>query len=406
MKPEQWPVGVSLSADVEYRADRPEPYRARVRWIDASSKRRRSKSLACHTEHDALEWIEAIRRMALAGVDPDTATMTLADYGESVMPLALRGLEGKTLEPYLAGWRKRVVPALGHLPLRMITNGAVDRAVHGWIADECSRSTVKNSLAALVRVMEQAVRDGIVDRNPARVIGWQREYQRAEDELNDPRALALPSWQALSDLAAALVARSADQFDGWGEVVIFAACTAARIGEVAGVRCADIDTGAWTWTVRRQTTPSPGGLIDKGTKGKRARAVPLIDEIRPLILRRLDAAGHDQAARVFTGPRGGRITTAVLRDATHWDEVVAELGYEHLRRHDLRHTGLTWMADAGVPIHVLRKIARHGSLVTTQRYLHPDDQSIAAAGTALSAHLTANWSPDGPQLRLVQGSEH
>lgn len=31
------------------------------------------------------------------------------------------------------------------------------------------------------------------------------------------------------------------------------------------------------------------------------------------------AAGHDPAARVFTGPRGGRITTAVLRDATHWE---------------------------------------------------------------------------------------
>ena len=114
--------------------------------------------------------------------------------------------------------------------------------------------------------------------------------------------------------------------------------------------------------------------------------------------------GHAPAARIFTGPRGGRITTAVLRDATHWDEVVTQLGYEHLRRHDLRHTGLTWMADAGVPVHVLRKIAGHGSLVTTQRYLHPDAQSIADAGTALSAHLTANWSPNGPQLRLVKDS--
>jgi integrase len=62
---------------------------------------------------------------------------------------------------------------------------------------------------------------------------------------------------------------------------------------------------------------------------------------------------------LFTGPRGGRITTAVLRDATHWDEVATALGYEHLRRHGLRHTGLTWMGDAGVPVHVLRKIAGH-----------------------------------------------
>jgi integrase len=399
-----WPVGVSLSADIEHRPDRPEPYRARVRWIDPATKRRKSKSQACSSEQAALQWIEAIRRVAQAGIDPETASMTLATYGDSIMPLALRGLERKTLDPYLAGWRKRVVPALGHLSLRMITNGAVDRAVHGWIAERCGRSTVKNSLAVLVRVMEQAVRDGIMDRNPARVIGWQRDYQRAEDELDDPRSLALPDWQALCGLAAALVARSADHFEGWGDVVIFAACTAARIGEVSGVRCADIDRDAWTWTVRRQTTPGPGGLIDKGTKGKRARTVPLIEEVRPLVERRLDAVGHDPAARVFTGPRGGRITTAVLRDATHWDEVVTQLGYEHLRRHDLRHTGLTWMADAGVPVHVLRKIAGHRSLVTTQRYLHPDAQSIADAGTALSAHLTANWSPNGPQLRLVKDS--
>jgi len=87
--------------------------------------------------------------------------------------------------------------------------------------------------------------------------------------------------------------------------------------------------------------------------------------------------------------------------------VVTGLGYEHLRHHDLRHTGLTWMADAGVPVHVLRKIAGHGSLVTTQRYLHPDSQSITAAGAALSAHLSAmtvEWSQSGSKLRLVQGS--
>ena len=223
-----------------------------------------------------------MRRLAGAGADPDTSTMTLAEYGDAVMPLAMRGLEGKTLDPYLAGWRKRVVPALGHLPIRMLSNGVVDRAVHGWIAEQCSRSTVKNSLAVLVRVMEQAVRDGLIERNPAHVVGWQREYQRAEDELDDPRSLALPDWRALHDLAAALVARSADHFPGWGEVVIFAACTAARIGEVSGIRRADIDRRTWTWTVRRQTTSGPGGLIDKGTKGKRARAVPLIEDVRRL----------------------------------------------------------------------------------------------------------------------------
>jgi integrase len=394
------PLGVSVKADVEYREGRPKPYKARVRWSDPTTGERRSKSHSTATPEEAQTWIDDLTRAASGGLNPAAATQRLADYGNNVMPLATRGLERKTLDPYLAGWRLRVVPTLGHIPTRMITNGVVDRAVYGWIADECSRSTVKNTLAILVRVLEQAVRDGVVDHNVARVTGWQREYQQAEDDLDDPRSLALPNWETLVKLADALVARSHGHFTGWGHIITFAACTAARIGEVSGVRAGDIDRETWTWTVRRQTTPGPGGLIDKGTKGKRARKVPIIAEVRPMVTERLDSAtGPD--ARLFTGPRGGRISTAVLRDATHWDEVVTELGFEHLRRHDLRHTGLTWLADAGVLPHVLRKIAGHGSLTTTQRYLHPDQHSISEAGNALSAHLNAPRSPVGPRLRAV-----
>ncbi|AIJ24802.1 tyrosine-type recombinase/integrase [Amycolatopsis methanolica] len=387
------PIGLTLTSDIERRpgadGDR---FRARVRWIDPVTRKRPSRSETFGSEDEALQWIDRLCTLAEQGVDPAAATQTLAGYGDAVMPLALRGLESKTTDPYLAGWRKRVVPTLGHIAVRMITNGAVDRAVHGWIADGCGKSTVKNSIAVLVRVMEQAVRDGITDRNPARITGWQRSYALAEDELNDPRSLALPDWETLTRLADELIRHSADKagrnaYPGWGDVVIFAACTAARIGEVSGCRVGDIDTETWTWTVRRQTTTAPGGLIDKGTKGKRARIVPLIEEVRPLVQRLLDKAGTDPMARLFTGPRGGRITTAVLRDATHWDEVVSKLGYEHLRRHDLRHTGLTWMADAGVPVHHLRKIAGHGSLITTQRYLHPDHASITGAGELLTNYL-------------------
>ncbi|MEU3750149.1 MULTISPECIES: tyrosine-type recombinase/integrase [Streptomyces] len=387
------PVGVRLSTDVEYRPNRANPYRARVRWFDPTTKRRKSVSEGKDSEEEAQAWIQTIIEAAEAGLAPSVATMKLADYGDANMELALRGLELKTRDPYLSGWRVRVVPAMGHLPVRLITNGAVDRTVQNWIADEHGRSTVKNTIAVLVRVMEQAVRDGIIKVNPARVTGWQKLYKQAEDELLDPRALALPGWEALVELADALVAASHGEYRGWGEVVLFAACTAARIGEVSGCRVGDIDTTNWIWTVRRQTTPAPGGLVDKGTKGKRARHVPIIEEIRPLVAQRVLAAGPDPDARMFTGPRGGRISTAVLRDATHWDDVVMKLGFEHLRRHDLRHTGLTWFADAGVQVHVLRKIAGHGSLTTTQRYLHPDVHKITAAGAALSAHLSVLRAP-------------
>jgi hypothetical protein len=49
----QVPTGVSLSADIEYREDRPTPYKARVRWIDPATGRRLSISEATATIEDA-----------------------------------------------------------------------------------------------------------------------------------------------------------------------------------------------------------------------------------------------------------------------------------------------------------------------------------------------------------------
>jgi integrase len=285
----------------------------------------------------------------------------------------------------------------------MITAGVADRAVSGWIVDGRSRSAVKNSLGALSRIIDQAVRDEVIERNRVEVTGGQRQYDRYEDELDDPRSLALPNWGTLTKLAAALVAASSDQYAAWDDVVIFAACTASRIGEVSGRRVQDIDTGQWIWTLRRQTSPGPGGLKDKSTKGKRSHKVPIIEDIRPMVLNRIEAANRKPEARLFVGPRGGRIQTGVLRRATHWPDVVTKLGYEHLRRHDLRHTGLTWFADAGVPLHRLQHIAGHTDPRITERYLHPDNEALQGDGARLSIHLRAPSGPKMvPRLRAVQ----
>jgi integrase len=400
------PVAISLSSDIEVRDGLADAYRARVRWTDPHTKKRKSISETFATRGEAEEWIGTAQGAAGRGVDPHVAAMTVAEYGTANMKLALRGIARKTTDPYLAGWRKRVVPVLGHLPLTMVSNGIVDRAIKAWIADGASRSTVKNSLAVLVLVMEQAVRDEIIERNPSRVFGWQRQYELVEDEVDNPRALALADFHALETLSAALVAKSNPSYQGWGDAVIFAACTAARIGEVSGCLVRDINTKDWLWTVRRQTTPSPGelaegltrstggGLVDKGTKGRRSRVVPLIPQVHETVMRRLKAVGNKPDARLFTGPRGGPISTAGLRRATHWNDVVTALGYEYLTRHGLRHTGLTWMADSGVKPHVLQKIAGHGSITTTQRYLHPDYETIAEAGGLLSNHLSERSRPN------------
>jgi integrase len=52
------------------------------------------------------------------------------------------------------------------------------------------------------------------------------------------------------------------------------------------------------------------GLVDKNAKGKRARQVSLTEPFRDLVNRRIELAGNEADARLFTGPKGGPITTA------------------------------------------------------------------------------------------------
>jgi integrase len=123
------------------------------------------------------------------------------------------------------------------------------------------------------------------------------------------------------------------------------ATTALRISEVSGLQVRDVDIERGLLHVSRQTYPGRGGLVTKQTKGRRRRAVPVIEPLRPTLARL--TVDRDPEERLVTGPRGGVITTATLRDATGWDQLVADLGLPGLVRHGLRHTALTWMAEAG-----------------------------------------------------------
>lgn len=92
-------------------------------------------------------------------------------------------------------------------------------------------------------------------------------------------------------------------------------------------------------------------------------------------------------APLLRGPRGGVFTTAALRDATGWDELVASLGLQGLRHHDLRHAGATWFANAGIPIQVVGDILRHASVETTRAYLPTDNTALQNAAARMNEHL-------------------
>ena len=375
------PLGAVVHTDIR---ERPGPrgvgYLARARWTHPRTGRREETTRTFASRARAESWLDDKQVQARTGVD---RAQTLAAFCEQLGDRWARTIDSSsTFDPYSAGLRLRVLPDLGHLAVGMLTAGLIDRAIDRW-EKAYSVSTVKNTVAALVLVLDEAVRDGLLPRNPAKDRARRSRVGQARTHRDgsDPRDLALPDVATLNALVVEVVARGRHQC--WGDMVMLLATTAMRISEVSGLLVGDVDLDAGLMHVGRQTYPGRGGLITKTTKGRRRRVVPIIEQLRPTLARLVD--GRSAGERLLTGPKGGVITTATLRDATGWDELVESLGQGSLVRHGLRHTALTWMADSGVSLYVLQRVAGHQDPAVTARYLHPDTRAVLDAGSAFSA---------------------
>lgn len=365
------PHGAPLHLDTLRRGSR---IRARVRWTDPSSRQRRSRSVTVDDDVAAQEFFELMRTSSSRSIDP---LVTLSAYAHSIGDRFLRGVDmTSTASTYRAGLKLRVLPALGHVRIREISAGVVDRCVDGWEVEH-SPSTLKNTIAALTRVLDEAVRDELIIRNPARDCSNRRYRSQARPK----QVRQMPSPSIVKRIAAAC----AEIHQSYSDHVMLSAFLAARSSEVAGLLVRDVDWEDGFVTIDRQCFPGAGGLSVKAPKGRRARFVPIIDPVAP-VLRRLTTQRRRNAP-LLRGPRGGVITTAALRSATGWDELVASLGLQGLRRHDLRHAGATWFANAGIPIHVVSDILGHASVETTRAYLHPDDSALRAAARSMNQHF-------------------
>jgi len=135
----------------------------------------------------------------------------------------------------------------------------------------------------------------------------------------------------------------------YSDFVILAALLTARSSEVSGLQAGDVQFDKNNVVIARQTYPGKGGLVTKQTKSRRERRVSILDPLRPVPERLMK--GMEPEERLLVGPKGGALTTATVRDATNWDQIVSDLGLPDLTRHGLRRTGAIWMADAGIPLH-------------------------------------------------------
>lgn len=248
---------------------------------------------------------------------------SLADgIGNFKAAVRRRGRAEGTLDMYDV--KTRHLARLLGADTRLVKIGA--REVDGYIEtreeEGASRSTIYKEIVALRGLLKVARRRGEYDKEPSQVfpVGYGSGYKPRKRVLSQEEAarllVALPD-DVMAWLAAALA-------------------SGGRLSELARMRRADIDLDA-------------ARLIMRGSKTEAARAtLPIVSVMRPLLALAL-AAGRPGPLLL---PTWGRVRKAL-------DKVRVSLSIQPFSPNDLRRTFLTWLVEAGVPIDLVAKMARH-----------------------------------------------
>jgi integrase len=134
-----------------------------------------------------------------------------------------------------------------------------------------------------------------------------------------------------------------------------------------------------------------------GTKGRRARSVPMSDNVRAALAPYCE--GKPESALVFEHPEQPGEPLCGMMLYRHFKADLKRAGLPEIRFHDLRHSFGTQAAKR-FPIHEVQAMMGHANIATTMRYLHYVEDPRA------SATLSALWASEAPSAPVVDISRH
>lgn len=230
--------------------------------------------------------------------------------------------------------------------------------LRAWLAGMerrgAARSTIARRVAAARCFTAWAMRQGLIDRDPAARLGAPAARRGIPDVLRPSQV------DELMDVATVRAddAEPVHQRDVAMLELLYA--TGMRVSELAGLDCADLD-----WS--RNTARVLG-------KGGRERTVPFgvpagrvlgtwLEVGRPALV------GPRSADALFLGARGGRVDPRVVRRAVH--TLLRHVpDAPDVGPHGLRHSMATHLLEGGADLRSVQEVLGHASLGTTQIYTH------------------------------------
>ena len=185
----------------------------------------------------------------------------------------------------------------------------------------------------------------------------------------------------------------------WRMLVLLAAWTTLRFGELSELRRADVDLERGVLMVTRAVSCTDAGLVagpPKSEAGIRDVTVPefLLGDLAAHL------AAHAQpgpGGLLFTTPNGGQLYQPCM--FREWDRARTAAGRADLRFHDLRHTGATWAAEEGATTKQLMRRLGHANPTMAMLYQHATDRGDAQVAARLCRARRKGHSPAEAQGR-------
>jgi integrase len=226
--------------------------------------------------------------------------------------------------------------------------------------------------------MNTAVDDGLIRRNPCRIKG-----AGSEDSPERP-VLSVAQVYALADAVGVR----------YRALILLAAFSSLRWGELAALRPEDIDPDGCTVRVTRQLN-KPGAVPLFGPPKSRAGrgVVVFASLIAPDLRKHLDALPSG-AQLAFASPEGTALANTNFRRRVRLPALAA-VGLSEIHIHDLRHTGNQFTADAGANPREFMARMGHDSPRAALIYKHSSDRRQRALAEAVASaalpELCLSW---------------
>lgn len=307
------------------------------------------------------------------------STPTLEKYGQEWLDGLT--LEASTITGYRRQFNNYIKPRLGAKPLDRITAPTIQRfytdlrARGGKDGAALSANTVNKTSVTLASILDVAVADGYISRNPARLKHVVKPPTGRDIRAEKPE---IKTWTA-EQLKAFLVWNRDVYEDDLHPLWLTLANTGMRRGEAIALQWRDIDLKNARISIRRAADSTGGGRA-KAPKSGHARVVDIDGELVATLKEAkalrgslsLDLARPE--AYVF-GHDDGRMRQPV-QITNRWKRrtLMAQKKIEdlpHIPLHGLRHTHATLLLQLGESPKIVQERLGHGSIsITMDIYSH------------------------------------